>query len=208
LARRICHTSELGSTMAKDFKIEFEVELLQECILVVVPKLRKNSKPKPMPVNLTYDEHSNSFRISDAKHAEKVSSIPAIGNWPKLVQVDGRKLHTFIFRCESNKSILLSVDGEALNLKYGTSSMQLIRLDGRGKKGIKTKPRPPDPRHTGPIVHPPDPVGKRVELNDTWLFSARVPVPQHRRNEETDLDASKKITPKILLQKKSDKPGG
>jgi hypothetical protein len=193
--------------MSNDFKIEFEVRLLLEGLSVAVPKLRKNAKSKPIPINLTYNEKTKSFGLFDAKHAEMGCDIPANGNWPELVQVDGRKLNTFLIKCDPKQSILLSVDDDMLNLKYGTSKMQLHRLDCLGIKGIKTKPRPPDPRHTGPVVHPPDPVGKRVELRDSWLMSARVPMPQHRTDAERDADASRKVTPKIRPTIKSNKPG-
>ena len=63
------------------------------------------------------------------------------------------------------------------------SRITLKRLDKENNPGIKKRPQKIRD-HYGPVEVPPDPVGKRVELNNTWLFSARVPVPQHRDKKD------------------------
>ena len=78
---------------------------------------------------------------------------------------------------------LLPLEDE-LCLLRGTSEIRLTRLDPAGSPGLKRKPLPKPRGHRGPVEVPPDPVGKRVALNDTWDFSARVTMPQHRDKKE------------------------
>ena len=74
----------------------------------------------------------------------------------------------------------LSADAEALTIRAGKSTSRVTRIDGGGANPIVRTPRKQDERHAGKVIVPPDPTNKRVELADTWGFSARVPMPQHR----------------------------
>ena len=78
---------------------------------------------------------------------------------------------------------LIVLEDEFCVLHEG-SQIRLKRVDAVGKPAIEHRPIPRDPKHMGPIEVPPDPVGKRVELDDTWAFSARVPMPQHRNPKD------------------------
>ena len=166
--------------MSKDNKIVFEVGLLFEGLTAVVPKWRKKSVPKPFPINLVFNKEHKFFELCGAKHGEIRYEIPARGKWPELVQVDGRILQKLLSTFDPKETVDLVVDDATLQINCGNLKAQLRRIDGRESKGIKTTPKLPDQRHLEPVTHPPEPIGKRVELNDTWLFSARVPVPQHR----------------------------
>jgi hypothetical protein len=72
-----------------------------------------------------------------------------------------------------------------LTIIYGKSQIALSRID-HARGPIEERPLKPNPRHRGKVVVPPDPVRKRVAWSDTWLFSARVPMPQHRSTKKTD----------------------
>jgi hypothetical protein len=71
-------------------------------------------------------------------------------------------------------------------LLRGNSSIPLARRDDGTGDPFKKAPIPRDPKHKGPVEVPEDPKEKRVERDATWLFSARMPVPQHRNSEGED----------------------
>jgi hypothetical protein len=72
------------------------------------------------------------------------------------------------------------VTAEQVTIVCGKSRIALPRSD-HDRPPIVEKALKPDPRHRGKPYVPPDPVGKRVAWGDNWLFSARVPMPQHRK---------------------------
>ncbi len=158
---------------------------LQEALAVAVPKRRKNARRKEAwPVTLELDNDRAILEISEAKHALKGYEVTATGSWPEKVQVDGHLLRQLVEKYSRDDVIeLVATDEEFCLLKSG-SIVRMKRLDGGGNPGIKRRPIPQDPRHAGPVEVPPDPVRKRVELADTWPFSARVPMPQHRKPKD------------------------
>jgi hypothetical protein len=68
-----------------------------------------------------------------------------------------------------------------LVIRRGGSRLTIPRLDGVGKQKVHQRKMKPDPRHQGPVVAPPDPTHKRVAWDDTWDFSARVPMEEHKK---------------------------
>ena len=158
---------------------------LNEALAVAVPKRRKNARRKEAwPVTLELDNDRAILEISEANHALKGYEVAATGSWPEKVQVDGHLLRQLVEKYSSDDVIELVATDEELCLLKSDSIIRLKRLDGGGNPGIKRRPIPQHPRHTGPVEVPPDPVGKPVELADTWPFSARVPMPQHRKRRD------------------------
>lgn len=165
--------------------IEIMVRSLQEALAVAVPKRRKNSRrKKAWPLTLEHHFDRSVLEITEAKHALKGYEITAEGTWPEKVQIDGHVFRQIVDKYDPEDRIELVVLEDELCLLREGSQICLKRIDSGGKPGISRKPIPQNPRHTGPVEVPPDPIGKRVELGDTWGFSARVPMSQHRKSEK------------------------
>ena len=162
--------------------IEITAGLLQEALAVAVPDRRRNSrrKKKAWPLTLEHRPEESILDIAEARHALRGYDLTAVGHWPEQVQVDGHVLRRMVETYDPAAVIKLIVLEDEFCVLYEGSQIRLKRIDAGGKPGIKRRPIPRDPKHMGPIEVPPDPVGKRVELDDTWAFSARVPMPQHR----------------------------
>jgi hypothetical protein len=124
------------------------------------------------------------LELAEAVFGSRRIELPAEGTWPKQVQVEGRMLQRICGSFPSSDVIELLPLADELCLLRGASEIRLKRLDPGGSPGLKRKPLPKPRGHRGPVEVPPDPVGKRVALNDTWDFSARVPMPQHRDKKE------------------------
>jgi hypothetical protein len=137
-------------------------------------------KPKPVPVTLEQDSVSRAFSVIEARHGAFSKSIAASGDWPNPVQVEGLLLLQLATKWPAETELELSADEEALTIRAGKSTSRLARIDGGGKGGIKRKPFEPDKRHKGKVEVAPERRLNRVALADTWGFSARVPMPQHR----------------------------
>lgn len=140
----------------------------------------QKKRPKPVPISLEQEFVSRALAVIEAKHATFAKSIPCFGNWPTPVQVDGVLLDRLAGSWPPEVELELSADAEALTIRAGKSAAKITRVDEGGSKPIQRTPLKPDKRHKGKVVVPPDPITERVELADTWAFSARVPMPQHR----------------------------
>ena len=163
--------------------IKIRADLLAEAVTAIVPKKRKNArKPgKLYPVSLEYFVDDEALGIKEAYHALRGYRVRATGQWPDKVQVDGRILVALVGKYPAESEIELVVLDEELAILQGRSQFRLKRLDPGNNPGITETAPPKDRRHTGPVVMPPEePPSGRFEWNDTWLFSARVPFPQHR----------------------------
>jgi len=137
----------------------------------------------PMIVSLVYDDRARELTVSEARHGTRRHLVAAQGVWPDMVQMDGRRLQALIAKYPAGQGIGLMVEVREVTVLFGKSRIALPRTD-YGRPAIREKPRKPDPRHRGKVEVLPDPVGKRVALGDTWLFSARVPMPQHRTGKK------------------------
>ncbi len=168
--------------MHKDHGIVIGCGALQEMLAAIVPRFKKRRRNKSFPVTLSFDSKARELFVEEARHGLSGYRIPAVGGWPEKVQVDGTilKLMCDTFRPDDRVE-LVPLRDELCILREG-SRITLKRLDKENSPGIKKKPQ--KIHHYGPVAVPPDPVGKRVELNDTWLFSARVPMPQHRDKKD------------------------
>lgn len=132
----------------------------------------RKKKPKPVPVSLSFSNRN--LIIVEAKHGLFEEKVPARGKWKNLVQLDGIMLDRVIQSWKEIEEIELSVKDQSLILVSGKSKSTLPLLE----KYIEQQPFKRDPKHLGKPYITPDPVGKRVQYDDTWLFSARVPMPE------------------------------
>ena len=123
------------------------------------------------------------LEIFDARHEVKGHEVPVQGSWPERIQLDGNKLRAVLEKLTGTQDVSILALPERIVIQFGSAKLSLERLDAPGKMGIVAKP-PKRPLHKGPVEIPPDPVGKRVALDDTWGFSARVPMPQHRKGKD------------------------
>ena len=179
--------------------IKIRAGLLSEAVTAVVPKRRKNAarrKRKPYPVSLVYFADDEALGVKEAYHALRGYRVRATGHWPEKVQVDGQILVALAGKYPADSEIeLVALDGE-LAVLQGRSQIRLKRLDPGNNPGIVETAPPKDKRHSGPVVTPPDePPTGRFEWNDIWLFSARVPFPQHRKTTGEARPADKSQSP-------------
>lgn len=168
--------------MAKNiaFQVELEAGAMQEALRQLLPRRSvRLSLAKLNPLSIRYQPSFRHLEVMDAKHQATICLVPAIGAWPEKVQVGGSQLRNIFDRFGPKERITFRAEADCMEIQTGTLKLKVPRLDGEGKKGIAAVPLPPQP-HTGPVKLKPDPQYKRVALNDTWAFSARVPMPQHR----------------------------
>jgi len=168
--------------MQKEHGIVLGAGALQEMLAVIVPLFKKRRRNKSFPVTLSFDSKAGELFVEEARHGLSGYRIPAVGRWPDKVQVDGTVLKRMCDTFRPDDVVELVPLRDELCILRDGSRITLKRLDKENSPGIKKKPQKAN--HFGPVEVPLDPVGKRVELNDTWLFSARVPVPQHRDKKD------------------------
>lgn len=170
--------------METEYTITLEIRALQGALHQVLPRKTNNAaKRKPFAVTLKFQASFALLEIFDAKHEVKRHEIPVHGSWPERIQLDGNRLRAVLDRLIGPQHLSILALPERVVIHFDSAKLSLERLDAPGKKGIVAKP-PVRPPHEGPVTVPPDPVGKRVALDDTWGFSARVPMPQHRKSKD------------------------
>ncbi len=184
--------------MKSQGSIKIRADLLAEAVTSVVPRRTR----KPYPLSLVYFAEGKALGVKEAYHALRGYRVPAPGHWPDKVQVNGVVLAALVVTFPVDSEIELVALDDELAILQGRSQIRMKRLDPGDNPGIvETAPRR-DRRHTGPVVMPPDePPTGRFEWNDTWLFSARVPFPQHRQStgkagEAYEARPRKKLRPK------------
>ena len=156
---------------------------LDAALAVVVGRRMAKPSRRPLIVSLVYDDRARELTVSEARHGTRRHLVAARGVWPDMVQMDGRRLQALIAKYPAEEGIGLMVEAREVTVLFGKSRIALPRTD-HDRPAIKEKPLKPDPRHRGKVEMLPDPAGKRVALGDTWLFSARVPMPQHRTGKK------------------------
>lgn len=156
-----------------------------EAVSVAVPLTRSaKQSAKPYPITIRFDDWRKMLRIAEARHGAKGHEVPAEGRWPDKVQIDGRRLRALANKFKPDAPVILTATSAALAVQSGAFKILFDRIDANEKGGIEETDFSKNRRHKGPVKSPPDPVGKRVEPDETWLFSARMPVPQHRKPKE------------------------
>lgn len=149
-------------------------------------RTKTTKKLKSAFVSLGFDSRRKLMTVSDAKHGAVEISLRAVGVWDGPAQIDAALLVRFLGTHGPDVDVALSLTADHVSLAAGSSRMQVPRVDAGGRKGIKLRPVGPDKRHKGKIEVPPDPVAKRRAENDTWGFSAHVPMPELSKREGSD----------------------
>ena len=167
-----------GIKLRPQGSIKIRADLLAEAVSAVVPKRKR----KPYPVTLVHFADDEVLGVKEARHALRGYRVRAPGHWPEKVQVNGRILLALVGKYPAESEIeLIALDDELVILQ-GRSHVRMKRLDPPGKRGIVETP-PKTKGYYGPVEWPPDsPPTGRFEWGDHWLFSARVPFPQHRKS--------------------------
>jgi hypothetical protein len=169
--------------MEKEHSIAIPVGALQKALTTIFPQQSRVSETRPPAVTLKYDRRGKHLSIEEARHGLCEYTIPAEGTWPERVQVDGVLLKRLCKKFGRNDIVELIPLRDELCLLVKETRIVLKRLDPNNEPGIEKTP-PPFQVRTGPVEIPPDPHEKRFAWNDTWAFSARVPMPQHRKRKD------------------------
>ena len=162
--------------------IKVNAAALLEALGVVVPKGDRRSRRRKVdaPVTLKFDASRSVLEIFESRHAAKGYEIEASGAWPDQVQIEGRVLRNLISRFRPEASVEMTVTPDDLAAVHGGTKATLRRLDASDRRPIKLVPVKGPESVSWPKIKP-DPHEKRAEWDDTWDFSARVPIPQHRK---------------------------
>lgn len=151
-------------------------ELLQS----LQPIVRRKSK-----LVLVIAAKGGCFGVADAKHHATVAEMPCTGDWKGTAEIDGAQLVRILKGIVQNDLILISKEEKFVVIKGGNSTFNLKRFDPLDKRKTKKQPLP----HKGKVEHKPAPTTKRAEYQDTWSFSARVPLPKGAyKNRPDDWD--------------------
>lgn len=153
---------------------------MQEALAIVVKGRRKR-----FPVTLYHDSAVGFLDVFEARHSAASVRIPALGSWPGAPTVDGFTLRKVFATYGDDEIIRLVLDRTIFALVKDRSRIP-VKLDDFEERPAPRPAPPPDPRHRGPVEVPPDPHEKRFEWDHTWLFSARMPIPQHRSENDGD----------------------
>ena len=154
---------------------------MQEALKKTVPTQRKNAKKKiDFPITISYDSASNSLSISESYHIRAAIDLTLPCEWVGDVQLDGVAFRKVIATYKPSELLEIRSQPDMIEISNGMSTLRMPRRDGIGKPAIVATPIPRDPNHKGKTKIVDEPHIGRVELNDTWGFSARVPVPHHQ----------------------------
>ena len=154
---------------------------LQEALKKTVPTQRKNARKKiDFPITISYDPASNSLSISESYYNKAAIDLTLPCEWPGDVQLDGVAFKKVIATYKPTELLEIISQPDTIEISNGLSKLRMPRKDGFGKATIITTPIPMNPKHKGkPAINDEPHVG-RVELDHTWDFSARMPVPHHQ----------------------------
>jgi hypothetical protein len=148
-------------------------------LLVALEPLRRG-RQKPLVVSIFYDSATRTLVLEEAKFGRFMKTVPANGEWSGVAQLDGAALARFVAKCPRHVEISVSKSPSDVAINGDGFSARLKRTDAQPENKKTKRPFPRNKQHKGKVEVPADPIRKKVELGDTWAFSARVPVPQHR----------------------------
>ena len=133
----------------------------------------KINKKRKTPFPLLIEEQTKGrITITDAVFHAKGMDIAFEGIFDTGIEVDGRQLLKITSTYPADAELVVCTDDNNLLIQYQKSKLSIPRLDKGGKK-TKKKPLP----HVKPPAPQPEFFDKRAEFDDTWGFSARVPMP-------------------------------
>lgn len=143
-------------------------------------------RAKPFIVSLEHEPAAGTLAVIEAEHGIVARAVSVSGDWPGAVQVNGTVLYRLTATWPPDAELQLNADAQSLVVRMAKSIVRIARMDDGGGQPIIRTPLPSDKRHKGKVQSAPDPTSRRVDLDDTWDFSARVPMPQHRSPEKGD----------------------
>jgi hypothetical protein len=134
----------------------------------------KVSKHRRSSVRVLLEVQSHGhLTIIDLPYHRHGQEIAFTGDFQGRVEVDGRALAKIAATPPKGLDMATLHSGEAsICARLGATTFTLPRIDKEGKQ-TQRRPLP----HTKPPPMEADPVVKRVARNDTWGFSAHVPMP-------------------------------
>jgi hypothetical protein len=153
---------------------------LAKATVAALPK--RSKKVRLTPVSLEFD--GLKLSVIEAKHGLFENALPDQGMWPDQVQVDGGILARVVSAHPESEMLELIAEAESLVVRRGKAQARITRLDGASKKAIKRTTPLPDRRHTGKLERADAPLQPSVPQKEIWLFSARIPLPEHRNPKE------------------------
>lgn len=144
------------------------------------------ARKKVTPI-LIFQCSDNSFGITDAKYHKKGKDVAFQGYWDEGVEfeLDGLKFKKLIGTYPDDVDLVLMVSESCVEIRYKASTVRVPRLDSSSKKKTKRKPLP----HKGKPKEKEKPLGQSCLFDDTWGFSARVPMPKEaylKRHYDSD----------------------
>ena len=171
---------------------------------VVSAKKRRSKRNARYPINLSYDSKRMLMQIADSQYGLVSFELPLKAKWPDCVQVDGLQFTHVLETYNENELLKLTVYHSIVKITRGNSVFSMARLDAPGCSPVERKPLPPNRRHKGPVRIKDEAHIGRVELDTTWDFSARMPVPQHLHPNSQIPAAPANVPPDLLGQQKAE----
>ncbi len=142
----------------------------------------KNKRSYKKRFSVIMGAKGEKFAVADAQYHATTAEMPCTGDWKGTAEINGPQFRNIMKTFINNELALISKEDDSIIIKSGSSTITLKRLDPLDKKKTKRKPLP----HKGKVEHPPDPTTKKAEYNDTWKFSARVPLPADAYKKRID----------------------
>jgi hypothetical protein len=139
-----------------------------------------NRSKKPLYIDLEFYTGTGQLSISESEFGKFDHLIPAKGANTWNCQLDGVKLAKLVSKFNPEAVLRLTPATAALIITQGKSK-SLIPITGTKElKGIQRTKMKPDPRHTGMPVGIDAPLRPKTDKRQTWLFSARIPMPNDK----------------------------
>ncbi|SCA55932.1 hypothetical protein MTBPR1_140050 [Candidatus Terasakiella magnetica] len=150
--------------------------LLSEALKNTNYKRRK----KPLYVDLEFYRGSSQLSVSESKFSKFDHLIEAIGKETWRCQVDGVKLAKIVTTWPLDTVIRLTYMAVGLQVSNGKSKVMVPSTGLNGVKPIKREVLKPDPNHKGMPEGIDEPLRHKTDQRQTWLFSARIPMPEDK----------------------------
>ena len=159
-------------------------EKLQKSLAKIIPKIRKGTKNIPhIRITISYDQENKAIRIFDSYFKMAEFEISTLCQWPEDIQIEGVRFKKIIDSYKLDDLLEINSSPDSIEIINGRSKFKMPRLDGTNGEKIIPMPIPTNPLHTGKIEIKDEPFRGRAELDHTWDFSLRMPVPHHQYPE-------------------------
>ena len=133
-------------------------------------KIKKNRKT-PFPL-LLEEQEAGKLTVTDAAFHKQGMAVSFDGIFDNSAEIEARQLLKITSTYPDDAELVICLDDSNFMIQYQKSKLSIPRLD-KGNKKTKKKAL----SHVKPPAPEPEFSEKRAEFNDTWGFSARVPMP-------------------------------